>query len=155
MKEFYKVGVYIEDEFTTFATCTNINGAKKAKKLLEDAGWGEECDECEYCEDCGNQDSEEYEIEYEATPHCGVVILKSNLYLDSITIDDTTYDLTESDELFEDDCKKYEKAMETICDECQKRHNIHPSYCDEQCMVRTVWYNMLDETENKDIEEND
>lgn len=39
----------------------------------------------------------------------------------------------------------YEDAMETICDECQARHNMNHTYCEEQCMVRTVWYNILDE----------
>lgn len=75
-KEIFRVGVYIEDEFTEFATCTTIESAKRAKELLEKAGWGEE-DEDEDEDDC-----------------CGVVIEKSNLYLDSIEIDGIEYDLT-------------------------------------------------------------
>lgn len=65
-KEIYRVGVYIDDEFTEFATCTTIESATKAKELLEKAGWGDEDEE----------DSDET-----------VVITKSNLYLDSIEID--------------------------------------------------------------------
>lgn len=69
-KEIYRVGVYIEDEFTEFATCTTIKSAKKAKELLKKAGWGDE------------EDSDE-----------AVVIEKSNLYLDSIEIDGIEYEL--------------------------------------------------------------
>lgn len=69
-KEIFRVGVYIEDEFTEFATCTTIESATKAKKLLEKAGWGNE------------EDSDE-----------AVVIEKSNLYLDSIEIDGVEIEL--------------------------------------------------------------
>ena len=40
---------------------------------------------------------------------------------------------------------QYEDAMETICDECQARHNVKPSYCKDDCMVRQVWRDILDE----------
>lgn len=69
-KEIFRVGVYIEDEFTEFATCTTIESAEKAKELLEKAGWGDE------------EESDE-----------SVVIEKSNLYLDSIKIDGVEIEL--------------------------------------------------------------
>ena len=96
MIEVYKVGLYIECEFVTFATCTTLQKAKNAKKLLEKAGWNDSCTYCEYQDECKN--NQEYEDESLATPHCGIVIIKSNLYLDSITIDGISYDLTESEE---------------------------------------------------------
>jgi hypothetical protein len=46
----------------------------------------------------------------------------------------------------------YEIAMRIICDECKNRHNMNCSYCDEQCMVREVWYNLLDERESEEDE---
>ena len=45
---------------------------------------------------------------------------------------------------------QYEDAMETVCDECQSRHNMNHAYCEEQCMVRTVWYNILDEVKESE-----
>ena len=88
--DIFRVGVYIEDEFTEFATCTSIKSAKKAKELLIAAGWEEDDDEDEL-----NESYEEMEYEEEYNPHSGVVILKSNLYLDMITINDVDYDLNE------------------------------------------------------------
>ena len=41
--------------------------------------------------------------------------------------------------------KQYEDAMEIVCSECQARHGMNCCYCEEQCMVKTVWYNILDE----------
>ena len=53
--------------------------------------------------------------------------------------------------------KQYEDAMEMVCSECQARHGMSCYYCEEQCMVRTVWYNILDESddnkEEKPLEE--
>ena len=70
----FRVGVYIDDEFNEFATCTTHDNAIKAKKLLEQAGWGDEDDEEET-----------------------VVIEKSNLYLDSLEIDGKEIDVTHLD----------------------------------------------------------
>ena len=96
-KEIFRVGVYIEDEFNEFATCTNIQSAKKAKELLEEAGWGEDDEYDDEYEDDECEDNElEYEEEY--NPHSGVIILKSNLYLDTITIDNVEYDLNEGEQ---------------------------------------------------------
>lgn len=47
----------------------------------------------------------------------------------------------------------FEDAMETVCDECRSRHNMNHTYCEEQCMVRTVWYNILDENKATEEEE--
>ena len=63
MREVYRVGVYIDDEFTTFAICTTDKAAEKAKQLLSDGGW------------------EDVEIEM------------ADLYLDTISINDVTYNL--------------------------------------------------------------
>lgn len=71
-KEIYRVGVYIDDEFNEFATCTTIDSARKAKELLEKAGWGDDDDD----------ESDET-----------VVIEKSNLYLDSIKINGVEIEL--------------------------------------------------------------
>ena len=60
----YRVGVYIEDEFTPFAICTTVEYANKAKKMLEDGGW---------------EDIEIVESDYE---------------LDTIVLDDKVIDLT-------------------------------------------------------------
>lgn len=35
----YDVGVFIEEEFTSLATCTSLPYAKTIVKILEDAGW--------------------------------------------------------------------------------------------------------------------
>ena len=63
--EIFNVGTYIDDEFWTFATCTNIEYANRAKELLEKHGGWED-----------------------------IVIEKSNLYLNSIEIDGVEVDLT-------------------------------------------------------------
>lgn len=63
MQEVYRVGIYIEDEFTTFAICTTIKSAEKAKQLLSDGGL------------------EDVEIEM------------VDLYFDTISINDVTYNL--------------------------------------------------------------
>lgn len=69
-KPIFRVGVYIDDEFCEFATCTTIESANKAKELLKQAGWVDD------------EDSEEI-----------VVIEKSRLYLDSIEIDGVEIEL--------------------------------------------------------------
>lgn len=48
---------------------------------------------------------------------------------------------------------EFENAMEIICDECQARHNMHYNYCEEQCMVRPLWYEIIDE-QKKEREDN-
>lgn len=60
----YRVGAYIEDEFTPFAICTTVEYANKAKKLLEDGGWED------------------------------VEIVESNYDLNTIILDDEIIDLT-------------------------------------------------------------
>lgn len=67
-KEIWRVGVYIEEDFVEFATCTTNEKAERAKELLEKAGWTED--------GAGEVD-----------------IKKSNLELDRIVIDDVVYDL--------------------------------------------------------------
>jgi hypothetical protein len=46
----------------------------------------------------------------------------------------------------------FENAMELICDECAARHNMHYSYCEEQCMVKQLWYDILDEEMESEVE---
>ena len=48
---------------------------------------------------------------------------------------------------------EFENAMETICDECKARHDLHYNYCEEQCMVRPLWYEIIDE-QKKEREDN-
>lgn len=73
-KEIFRVGVYIDDEFVKLATCTSMENAIKAKKLLKKVGWGDT----------------EKDIEYEEE----VIIEKDYLYLDSLEIDGRIIDLT-------------------------------------------------------------
>ena len=49
--------------------------------------------------------------------------------------------------------KAYENAMKIVCGECQSRHGMHYTYCEEQCMVRQVMYNILDEMQEDEEDE--
>jgi hypothetical protein len=50
----------------------------------------------------------------------------------------------------------YEDAMETICTECEAKRNKHyvsQIYCEDDCMVRQIWRDILDEAKATESEE--